>query len=67
MYHRHKLLDLKLNQCCRRRSLWVRAALVATQLYGKLISSAVNQHATTEEAMFSVSPLRGYITRISRG
>jgi hypothetical protein len=34
----------------------------ATQLYGKHISKAVNQHATVEEAVFSVVPPRGYIT-----
>jgi hypothetical protein len=30
------------------------------QLCRKLISAAVNQHATTEEAVFSVDPPRGY-------
>jgi hypothetical protein len=49
-----------------RRSLWVRAKLVATQLCGKDISEAVNQHATIEEAVFSVGPPRGYKTRTSR-
>jgi hypothetical protein len=52
--------------CCKRRSQWIRAALVATQLCGKHISVSVNHHATTEEAVFSVNPPRGYITRISR-
>jgi hypothetical protein len=32
----------------------VRAAFVATQLCGKHIPAAVNQHATIEEAVFSV-------------
>jgi hypothetical protein len=32
----------------------VSAALVATQRCGKHISAAVNQHATIEEAVFSV-------------
>jgi hypothetical protein len=32
----------------------VNAALVATQRYGKDISAALNQHTTTEEAVFSV-------------
>jgi hypothetical protein len=40
--------------------------LVATQLCSKHISVSVNQHATTEEAVFFVDPPRGYITRISR-
>jgi hypothetical protein len=40
--------------CCKRRSLWVRAALVATQRCGKHISAAVNQYATIEEALFFV-------------
>jgi hypothetical protein len=52
--------------CCKRRSLWIRAALVATQVCGKHISAAVNQHATIEKVVFSVGPSRGYITRISR-
>jgi hypothetical protein len=43
------------------------SALVATQLCGKHISTAVNhQHPTIEEAMFSVGPSRGYITRTLR-
>jgi hypothetical protein len=42
--------------CCKRRSLWVRAALLAKQLCGEHISAAVNQHATIEEAVFSVGP-----------
>jgi hypothetical protein len=41
----------------------VRPALVAKQLCGKHISAAVKKHATLEEALFSVSPPRGYITR----
>jgi hypothetical protein len=36
----------------------VLAALVATQRCGKHISAAVNQHATIEEAVFSVRQLR---------
>jgi hypothetical protein len=52
--------------CCKRSSLWVLVALVATQRCGKHISTAVNQHATTEEAVFSVNRPRGYITKISR-
>jgi hypothetical protein len=40
----------------KRRSLWDRAALVATQQYCKHISAAVNQHPTIEEAMFSALP-----------
>jgi hypothetical protein len=32
----------------------VRAAIVATQRCSKHISAAVNQHATTEEGVFSV-------------
>jgi GTP:adenosylcobinamide-phosphate guanylyltransferase len=43
-----------LNRCCKRHSLWIRAALVATQRCVKHISAAVNQHATMEEAAFSV-------------
>jgi hypothetical protein len=39
--------------CCKRCSLSIRAALVATQLCGKHISAAVNQHATAEEVVFS--------------
>jgi hypothetical protein len=31
----------------------VSAALVVTERYGKHISATVNQHATTEEAVFS--------------
>jgi hypothetical protein len=54
------------NRCCKQRSLWVRAALVATQLCGKRISAAVNQHATIEEAVFSVDPPRGYVTKITQ-
>jgi hypothetical protein len=46
--------------------LWVRMARVAAQLRNKRISAAVNQHATIEEAVFSVGSPRGYITRISR-
>jgi hypothetical protein len=42
------------------------AALAATQRYGKHISAIGNQHATTEEAVFSVCLTRDYITRISR-
>jgi hypothetical protein len=53
-------------RCCKRSSLWVRAALVATQLCGKHISVAVKQHAIIEEAVFYVGPPRGYITRIPR-
>jgi hypothetical protein len=53
------------NMCCKRRSLWVRAALVVTQLYGRHIFAAVNQQATIEEAAFSVMPPRGYIMTIS--
>jgi hypothetical protein len=33
------------------------------QLCGKHISATVNQHATTEEAVFSVDLFRGYMTR----
>jgi hypothetical protein len=52
----HVRCDVKQQQrrCCKRRSLWVCATLVATQLRGKHISAAVNQHATVEEAVFSV-------------
>jgi hypothetical protein len=32
------------------------------QVCGKYISAAVNQHATIEEAVFSVGPLRDYMT-----
>jgi hypothetical protein len=39
-------------RCCKRRSLWIRAALAATQLCGKHIFAAVNQHATIQEAVF---------------
>jgi hypothetical protein len=52
-------------RCCKRRSLCVRAALVATQLCGKHISVAMNQHATIGGTACSVGPPRGYITRIS--
>jgi hypothetical protein len=52
-------------RCCKYRSLWVRAALVATQLCGKHITARVNQHSTIEEAVFSMGPPRDYITRIS--
>jgi hypothetical protein len=37
----------------------VRSARDATQLCGKHISAAVNQHATIEEAVFAVGPTRG--------
>jgi hypothetical protein len=43
-----------MKRCCKRRSLWIRAALVATQLCGKYTSAAANQHATIEGAVFSV-------------
>jgi hypothetical protein len=43
----------------------VSAALITTQRCGKNISAVVNQQSTIEEAVFSVSPPRGYITRIS--
>jgi hypothetical protein len=43
----------------------LRLALVATQLCGKHLSAAVNQYATVEEAVFSVRPPGGCITRIS--
>jgi hypothetical protein len=36
--------------------MWVRAELVASELCGNHMSSAVTQHATVEEAMFSVGP-----------
>jgi hypothetical protein len=39
-------------KCCKVRSLWVRSELFVTQLCGKHISAAVNQHATIEEAVF---------------
>jgi hypothetical protein len=39
----------------------VSASLVATQRCGKHMSATVNQHATIEEAVFFVGPLRGYI------
>jgi hypothetical protein len=42
----------------------VSAALIAKQRCGKYISTAVDQQATTEEAMFSVGAPRGYIMRI---
>jgi hypothetical protein len=49
---RHVRCDVTQQQkrCYKRRSLWFRAALVGTQL----CSAAVNQHATTEGAVFSV-------------
>jgi hypothetical protein len=53
-------------RCCKRCSLWIRAALIAMQLCGKHIFGAVSQHTTIEDAVFSVGPPRGYITRISR-
>jgi hypothetical protein len=42
---RHVCCDVtqQYKRCCKRRSLWVRTALVATQLCGKPISAAVNQ------------------------
>jgi hypothetical protein len=51
-------VTLRNNRCCKRRSLWIRAALVAAQHCGKYISAAVNQRATIEEAAFSVGPPR---------
>jgi hypothetical protein len=39
----------------------IRAARVAMQQCGKHISAAVNQHATIEEAVFSMGPPGGYI------
>jgi hypothetical protein len=45
----------------------VRAARDATRRYAKHISAAVNQHAVTEEAVFSVGPPRGYIMWICAG
>jgi hypothetical protein len=56
----------QLKRCSKRHSLWVYAALVATQLCGEHISAAVNQHATEEDPVFSVAPPQGYIMRISR-
>jgi hypothetical protein len=47
----------QLKRCCKRRSLWIRASLTPTQLCGKHISVAVNQHATIEESVFSVGAL----------
>jgi hypothetical protein len=44
---------------------WYGAARVFTKRCGKHISAAVNQHATIEEAVFSVDQLPGYIRRIS--
>jgi hypothetical protein len=54
-----------------------RRGVVSDVLYGSVpcsflrncavnISAAVNQHTTIEEAVFSVGPPGGYITRISR-
>jgi hypothetical protein len=40
--------------CCKQRSLWVRAALVGTQLCPKHISAAVNKQATIDLAVFSM-------------
>jgi hypothetical protein len=48
-----------------RRSLCIRASLVAMQLCGKHISAAVNQQAAIEEAVFTVDPPLGYITSVS--
>jgi hypothetical protein len=64
---RHVRCDVTQQQkrCCRRHSLWVRAAFLPTQLCGDHISAAVNEHATVEEAVFSVGPPRGYITKVS--
>jgi hypothetical protein len=45
---------------CKRRYLWVRAELVATQLCYKHISAAVNQNTAIEKAVFSMGPSRGY-------
>jgi hypothetical protein len=44
----------------------VRAAVVATQLCGKHMSAAVNQHAAIEEAVFSVDPPRGCIKSLTQ-
>jgi hypothetical protein len=63
--HVHCDITQQQNECCELCSLWLRAALVAMQLRGKHISAAVDQHATIEEAVFSVDPPQGYITRIS--
>jgi hypothetical protein len=63
-----KHIPAEANASNNRRAVFsvVRAALVATQRYGKYISAAVNQHATIEEAVFSVGAARGYVTRIWR-
>jgi hypothetical protein len=54
---RHVRCDVtQQKRCCKRRSLWFSAALVGTQLCGKHISAAVNQHATIEAVVFSVGP-----------
>jgi hypothetical protein len=59
---RHVRCDVtQYKRYCKRRSLWVRAALFATQLCGKHISAAANQHATIGEAVFSVGPPRSYM------
>jgi hypothetical protein len=41
----------------------VRSARVATQRCGEHVSASVNRYAIIEEAVFSVGPPRGYITR----
>jgi hypothetical protein len=45
---------------------WVRTARATTQLCGKHISAVVYQYQTIEEAVLSVGPPRGCVTRISR-
>jgi hypothetical protein len=54
-------VTLSNNRYCKRCSLWVSAALVATQMCGKHISAEVNQQATREETVFYVGPPQGYI------
>jgi hypothetical protein len=62
-----KHIPAKANTLNNRRAVFyvIRISRIDTQRCGKYISAAVNQHATIEEAVFSMEPPQGYITRIS--
>jgi hypothetical protein len=51
---KHILAEANANNNRRAVFSVIRSALVATQLCGKYTSEAVNKHATTQEAVFSV-------------
>jgi hypothetical protein len=68
---RHVRCDItqQWKRCCKRRSLWVHGALIATQLCDKHITAALNQHATianytdraTAACRLSISHIISYI------